>query len=262
MDLTNCFWKATSINVLGPLQDSITPDHGLSFSEWYRVRHTVDHDQKAWVKTVWKVEMRSDADGWKQVMNERLIWSQLSSSSAPFVLPLISFFETESCYCFVARHLNSLCPLSTVIKSSLPPDVIKIMAGQLALAINHVHTHQGILLRSLSPESILVESSGKLWISDLSHARKLSEHEAFTCSRRQKAIAKSRYISKWYMSPEMMRGEYYSHDVDWWAFGVIVFEMLTGVNPVRICFKRSGFPDTNDTRDIPVDHLIQGKLNL
>lgn len=32
-----------------------------------------------------------------------------------------------------------------------------------------------------------------------------------------------------YMSPEMVLGEPYSYEVDFWAFGVLIFEMLMGM---------------------------------
>ena len=36
-----------------------------------------------------------------------------------------------------------------------------------------------------------------------------------------------------YMAPEMIRGNEYRFSVDWWAFGIIIFEMLDGRSPFK-----------------------------
>ena len=35
------------------------------------------------------------------------------------------------------------------------------------------------------------------------------------------------------MAPEMMQNKTYGHAVDWFSFGILLFEMLTGINPLK-----------------------------
>lgn len=61
------------------------------------------------MKLVWKARMRSKVNGWKEVMNERLVWQKLDGH--PYILPYVGFFETEATYCFITNPLDGVCAL-------------------------------------------------------------------------------------------------------------------------------------------------------
>lgn len=54
-----------------------------------------------------------------------------------------------------------------------------------------------------------------------------------------------------YIAPEMLRGENYGNSVDWWALGVLSFEMMAGRSPFEIN-ENMGDPDLKTE-----DHLFQ-----
>ena len=56
-----------------------------------------------------------------------------------------------------------------------------------------------------------------------------------------------------YIAPEILRGEDYSFSVDWWALGVLLYEMLAGRSP----FDMVGATDNPDQNT--EDYLFQGK---
>jgi len=118
MDLSNSFWQLNQINV----RQRLGGDFGKTYSKSYAVQHRKS-GESAIMKIVWKVKMRCTSDGWKDVMNERLVWQKLSGH--PYILPLVAFFETEATYCFIAKDIDEgACALSVVLKSAPLPDEV------------------------------------------------------------------------------------------------------------------------------------------
>ena len=56
-----------------------------------------------------------------------------------------------------------------------------------------------------------------------------------------------------YIAPEILRGEDYSFSVDWWALGVLLYEMLAGRSPFDVVGATDN-PDQNTE-----DYLFQGE---
>lgn len=241
MDLSFCSWTAEQIKIENQLGDEVGPVYG----QFYLVSHVKTHESGV-MKVVFKSKMRQTGSGWKRVMNERLAWQRATDSSGvtnatscPFILPLMGFFETEATYCFVAQYMPDATSLSLVARSApLAEDAIKILSAQLALAVNHLHTN-GILHRNLTPNAILVEKCGRLKIFDFHHAK---------CTQ----FSRTPLCHVEYQAPELLDGHDYGKEADWWSFGVILFQLLTGKTPFKwYC----------DTHNLASDHQIQEAKN-
>ena len=74
------------------------------------------------------------------------------------------------------------------------------------------------MYRDLKPENILLDEQGYINLSDFGLAKNAAESNTF-CGTAE------------YISPEILRKEIHDYRSDWWAFGILLYEMLTGVPP-------------------------------
>ncbi|MGH9194818.1 MAG: serine/threonine-protein kinase, partial [Acidimicrobiia bacterium] len=115
--------------------------------------------------------------------------------------------------------------LADILKSGqLPVDRAEAIARQLADGLAAAHD-AGVLHRDLKPQNILVDASDTVYISDFGLAKSL-EPGASAVTRTGDFIGTPRY-----MSPEQVEGRPVDHRTDLYAFGLILYEMVTGAQP-------------------------------
>uniref|UniRef100_A0A915DLV4 Protein kinase domain-containing protein n=1 Tax=Ditylenchus dipsaci TaxID=166011 RepID=A0A915DLV4_9BILA len=95
-------------------------------------------------------------------------------------------------------------------RSTVTEQLARYLLRQIAEALVHLHTN-GIMYRELRPENLT----------------------EFGFSTTQKE-SKQKLGRKDYMSPEMLNKKMYSYEVDWWAFGVLMYRMLVGKEPFQV----------------------------
>jgi len=97
------------------------------------------------------------------------------------------------------------------------------IARDVARALEYVHS-QHIVHRDIKPDNVHIDAAGKVKLMDFGIARA----EGLSITRAGFALG-----TPYYMAPELVRGETPTDAVDIYAYGILLFELLTGQKPIE-----------------------------
>ena len=122
----------------------------------------------------------------------------------------------------------------------LPVADVQTIAAQIADAIEAAH-ERGVIHRDLKPANIKITSDGRVKVLDFGLARASADDSGADVTQTAlDATADGALIgTAAYMSPEQARGRVVDTRTDLWAFGCVLYEMLTGTR----AFKGEGLAD-------------------
>src|SRR5688572_29315258 len=126
-----------------------------------------------------------------------------------------------------------------IAKGAIPIDEALPIAKQLADALEAAH-EQGIIHRDLKPANIKVRSDGTVKVLDFGLAKAMEsgpgigERGSMSPTITSPAMMTGAGMilgTAAYMAPEQAKGRAVDKRADIWAFGVVLYEMLTGSHP-------------------------------
>ncbi|XP_015585714.1 cAMP-dependent protein kinase catalytic subunit alpha [Cephus cinctus] len=143
----------------------------------------------------------------------------LQSLKFPFVVYMEFFFKDNSYVYMVLPFINGgemFSHLRNMGKFTEP--LSRFYAAQVALALEYLH-HCGLVYRDLKPENILIDKNGYLKVTDFGFCKLVDGRTWTLCGTPE------------YLAPEVILSKGYGKSVDWWSFGVLIFEMNAGFPP-------------------------------
>ncbi|KAF8271669.1 kinase-like domain-containing protein [Lactarius quietus] len=112
-------------------------------------------------------------------------------------------------------------------------DAVRFYMAELLIALEHIHSKR-VVHRDIKPENVFIDVDGHVVLGDFGLARKLGAGQDTISSNEM-------FGTPAYTPPEVFAGRPYGREVDIWAFGVMLYELITG----KEAFKSTAVPQND-----------------
>ena len=193
-----------------------------SFGEVYAVRKKDSHKRYA-LKVMSKQAQCEMSRRWTVYL--RIEADVMAVLNHPFLVNLNYCFQTPEAAFMVLDLVvgGDMASFQERFRSTPPTEVmLRFMAMQLISGLEFMHS-KSVIHRDMKPPNLLLDEEGNLRITDFGLSLKLKPNE----------LLYDRTGTKPYMAPELhnaskTQGRGYSYSVDWYATGVMLWEVMAG----------------------------------
>eukprot|EP00656_Telonema_subtile_P001645 TRINITY_DN1071_c0_g2_i3.p1 TRINITY_DN1071_c0_g2~~TRINITY_DN1071_c0_g2_i3.p1 ORF type:complete len:571 (-),score=92.16 TRINITY_DN1071_c0_g2_i3:247-1959(-) len=190
---------------------------------------------------VLKIMSKAHVTAYKQKDNTFSEQRVLTHLNHPFIVKLYKSLNSSLCIYMMMQYVPGGELFSFLRREkTLTLKVAQFYTAQMVLALQYLISKE-IVYRDIKPENLLIDAKGYLIMTDFGFAKQVEPGgKCFTmCGTPE------------YMAPEViLRQPGYSFPVDWWAVGVLLYEMLVGRSPFQ----------NNDTKKV-YRGVLRGKVD-
>ncbi|KAI8333940.1 hypothetical protein BC941DRAFT_433396 [Chlamydoabsidia padenii] len=164
-----------------------------------------------------------DNDEVDSTRSEKRVFLVANQERHPFLVNLHSTFQTETRIYFVMEYISGGDLMMHIQREQFSEKRARFYACEVLLALEHFHKH-GIIYRDLKLDNIMLCLDGHIKLVDYG----LCKENMFNNNTTNTFCGTPEFIA-----PEILLEQRYNRSVDWWAFGVLIYEMLLGQSPFK-----------------------------
>lgn len=145
----------------------------------------------------------------------------MASLDHPFVVNLVNTYQDDQNLYMLIELVQGgelFSVIHTDTRDGIPNGNARFYAACILESLAHLH-HRCICYRDLKPENILIDAQGYCVLVDLGFAKIVVDKTFTLCGTPE------------YLAPEIILSKGHDKGVDYWAYGVLIYEMLVGRSP-------------------------------
>ncbi|OAX84332.1 AGC/PKC protein kinase [Emergomyces africanus] len=179
--------------------------------------------RKLYAIKVLKKEFIIENDEVESTKSEKRVFLIANKERHPFLLNLHACFQTETRVYFVMEYISGGDLMLHIQRGQFGLKRAQFYAAEVCLALKYFHEN-GVIYRDLKLDNILLTLDGHIKIADYGLCK---EEMWYGCTTSTFCGTPE------FMAPEILLDKKYGRAVDWWAFGVLIYQMLLQQSPFR-----------------------------
>ncbi|XP_017483261.1 PREDICTED: serine/threonine-protein kinase N-like [Rhagoletis zephyria] len=157
----------------------------------------------------------------ESLLSEKRIFETATKVRHPFLVNLFACFQTSQHVCFVMEYACGGDLMMHIHNEVFSEPRTIFYASCVLLGLEYLHKNK-IVYRDLKLDNLLLDREGYVRIADFGLCKEgigYGDRTGTFCGTPE------------FLAPEVLTENSYTRAVDWWGFGVLIFEMLVGESP-------------------------------
>ena len=197
------------------------------------VRHKPTSDLFA-LRAIAKKHALAEPELQRTLTEQAVLKRMAAEGESPFVVKLWwSFHDHDHLFLVMDYHPGGDLAIQLALLGRLGRHRARFYAAEIVEGVEGLHKN-GVIHRDLKPENVLIGSDGHIVLTDFGLSKQFPRRSDTTALQDKLSDAGTETTNTLcgtaeYLAPEVIQGHPYSFEVDWWSFGMMLYEMMIGI---------------------------------